>query len=294
MREYILATASTADLSPEYMKEHNIPFIPYTFTIGDKVFVDDCTEETKAMIYREMRNGKIVGTSAITEYAYYEFFKQLMTTGKDVIYVDMSRAISSSIQHAEMAANRIRKEFSDQRFYFLDSFCITGGLNLFFKQLVRRHEEGVSYEELIEWGEAHKREYIHRFMVDDLSWLRRGGRLSNASAIIGTLLSIKPEIYVTNDGKLVSYSTKHGRKKVIHALVDSMKEDLADYSADEEITVMHTDTLKDVEWLIGLIRETYPQLKDAEITVTTLGPTIAAHVGPGFMAVVYHGTQRIM
>lgn len=291
MREYILATASTADLTSDYLNDHNIPYIPYTFTIDDKVFTDDCSEETKAMLYREMRSGKSVGTSAITEYAYYEFFKGLMDTGKDVIYVDMSGAISSSIQHAEQAVKTIRKEYPDQKIWFIDSYCITGGLALFFRRLVAMHENGASYDEVVEWGETHKKEYIHRFMVDDLQWLRRGGRLSNASAVIGTMLSIKPEICVDNNGKLVSYGTKHGRKKVMRSLVDALKDDMSEATASE-IVVIHTDTPEDAQKLSDSIRETYPQLKDAAIQIMTLGPTIAAHVGPGFLAIAYHGTHR--
>ncbi|MBQ9152417.1 MAG: DegV family protein [Solobacterium sp.] len=293
MRDYILATASTADLDIGYLEKHDIPFIPYTFTIGDQVFTDDCREETKEMLYREMRSGKTVGTSAITEYAYYEFFKGLMDTGKDVIYVDMSGAISSSIQHAEQAVKTIRKEYPDQKIWFIDSYNITGGLYLFFRRLVRMHESGASYDEVVEWGETHKKEYIHRFMVDDLQWLRRGGRLSNASAVIGTLLSVKPEIYVNNEGELVSYGTKHGRKKVMHSLVDSMKEDMSSETADE-IVIIHTDTPEDAQHMRDRIRETYPELNDSEIEIMTLGPTIASHVGPGFMAVCYHGRGRMM
>jgi DegV family protein with EDD domain len=294
MNDYIIATASTADLTPEYVSEHHIPFIPYTFTIDDVEYKDDLTPESRAELYRMMRADKQPHTSAISVYAYHEFFKKLMDTGKDVLFTDMSRAISSSIENGQMAARQIQEEYPNQRIYFLDSFCITGGLNLFVKQLVQRHEDGMSYDDVIAWGEAHKKEYIHRFMVDDLKWLRRGGRLSNASAIVGTLLSIKPLIYVANNGSLISFETVRGRKKCLKRLIDTMKDDLADYTSDEEMTIINSDCLSDAEAVRDEIRKVYPQLANANITTMTLGPVIAAHCGPDFIAIIYHGKPRVM
>ncbi len=294
MSEYLIATASTSDLNPEYVKEHNIPFIPYTYFINDKEYKDDLSPESRTELYCMMREDEQPHTSAIPVFAYHEFFKSLMDTGKDVIYTDMSRAISSSIENGQMAAKQIQKEYPNQKFYFLDSFCITGGLSLFVKQLVQRHEAGMSYEDVIAWGEAHKKEYIHRFMVDDLKWLRRGGRLSNASAIVGTLLSIKPLIYVAENGSLLSFETVRGRKKCLHHLIETMKDDLADYTADEEITIINSDCLSDAEAVRDEIKEMYPQLANANITTMTLGPVIAAHCGPDFIAIIYHGKNRVM
>ena len=294
MQDYLIATASTSDLEASWLNEHHIPFISYSFIIDGKAYNDDCTLQTKQFVYEQMRAGKMLNTSAISEYAYYEFFKELMSQGKDVLYIDMSRAISSSIENAEIAAESIRKKFPDQKLYFLDSYCITGGLKLFIKQLVKKHEDGESFEDLIAWGEEHKKEYIHRFMVDDLHWLSRGGRLSNATAVVGTMLAIKPMLYVDNEGKLISFGQAHGRKKCFKQLIESMKDDLADYSADEEITIISADDREDCEKLIEDIKNAYPQLSNAEFTITDLGPTICAHVGPGFAAIIYHGKPRVM
>lgn len=294
MNDFIIATVSTSDLSADYMKEHNIPFISYTYSIDEEILVDDCTEESRINLYKAMREGKMPSTSQISKFAYYDFFKSLLETGKDVIFVDMSRAISNSIVNAESAMDDILPKYPNQKFHFIDSFCITAPLGLLVKQLVLLKEEGKSFEEVVSWGENHKKEYIHRFMVDDLQWLRKGGRLSNASAMVGTLLSIKPLLYVTNEGKLVAFSKVHGRKKCLHALVESMKDDLAEYSALEEIAIIQADDYEDALNFRELIKETYPELENANITINTLGPVIAAHVGPGFMAITYHGTQRVM
>ncbi len=291
-REYIIATASTADLPLAYCKEHQVPFVSYTYTIDEEEYKDDLTDESREALFSAMRAGKLPKTAAISTEEYYQFFEGLMDSGKDVLYTDMSRAVSSSIYHAEEAADRIKKEYPDRRFVFLDSFCITGGLGLLVKQLVQRHEAGESLEAVAAWGEAHKYEYIHRFMVEDLQWLKRGGRLSNISALVGTMLSVKPMIYIPQDGRLISYGMVRGRKKCFKALIASMEKDLDEKSPLEEITVIEADDRKDAEKFIRMIRDAYPQLEHANITITTLGPVIASHVGPDFIGLVYRGKGR--
>lgn len=294
MQDYIIATASTCDIDASWLEEHHIPFISYSFIIDDVPYTDDCREETKQFVYKKMREGSFVNTSAIPVFAYEEFFRGLFETGKDIIFTDMSRAISSSIENCEKAIEEVKKDYPNQKITFIDSYCITGGLSLFVKQLVQRHEAGASYDEVVEWGESHKKEYIHRFMVEDLKWLQKGGRLSNASAFVGSLLSIKPMLYVAEDGKLVAFNKTRGRKKCLRSLVESMKDDLAEYTKDEEFTVISADDVEDCLKVIENIKETYPELKDANFTITHLGPTICAHVGPDFMALIYHGKKRVM
>ncbi len=294
MNDYIIATASTCDIDASWLNEHNVPFISYSFVIEDIPYTDDCKEETKQFVYKKMREGHFVNTSAIPVFAYEEFFRGLFETGKDIIFTDMSRAISSSIENCEKAIAEVSKDYPNQRIYFIDSFNITGGLALFVKQLVRLHEEGKSFDEVVAWGEEHKKQYIHRFMVEDLQWLRRGGRLSNASAFVGTLLAIKPMLYVAEDGKLVAFNKVHGRKKCLRSLIDSMKDDICDETALEEFTVVSADDVDDCLKEIENIKETYPQLKDTTFTITHLGPTICAHVGPDFMALIYRGSKRVM
>ena len=293
MNKYVIATSSTSDLPAEYLKEHNIPFISYTYTIDDKVYIDDCTEESRKFLMTSMRAGKQPNTSQITEYAYYEFLKELLEAGNDVLFVDMTRALSASINNAERAIQTLSEEYPDRKISLLDSYCVTGGLALFLKQLVKRHEEGWAYDQVMEWGNAHKLEYIHRFMVEDLQWLRRGGRLSNASALLGTILSIKPLIYIPDSGKLVSFKQVRGRKKALRSLIESCAEDMADYTKDEEIAIIHADAYEDAVAFRNDLIETYPQFKDTKISIMQLGPVIGSHVGPDFMAITYHGKHRL-
>ncbi|MDO4615553.1 MAG: DegV family protein [Lachnospiraceae bacterium] len=288
MKDYTIATASTADLEREWLDAHGIPFISYTFTMNDEVYEDDCKEETKEVLYRKMREGIMPNTSQISTYHYEEFFRSLMQAGKDVIFADMSRAISVSIQNAEAAAKTVQEEFPDQRLYFLDSFCITGGLAMLIREMTAMKESGASFDEVVAWAEAKKKKIVHRFTVNDLIWLKKGGRLSNISAVVGTILSLKPLMVVDEEGKLVAFETVRGRKKALLRLVDSMANDL-DPQADT-FSVYHSDCEKDAKFVAEAVRSKYPQFKEG--TIHTEGPVIGAHVGPDFIAVFYHGKER--
>ena len=133
MADYVIATASTADMPREFYEQHNIPVISYSYMIGDKTFEDDSRESTRESIYKQMRGGALLSTSMINAYTYYDFFKKLMDTGKDVIYLDMSREMSHSFQAAGEAAEKIKKEYPKQRLHVMDTLCISGDLACWFR-----------------------------------------------------------------------------------------------------------------------------------------------------------------
>ncbi|MBR4445132.1 MAG: DegV family protein [Solobacterium sp.] len=292
MNDFILATVSTSDLPRKWLDEHNIPFLPYTFVIDETIYEDDCREETRQRVFEAMRAGKIPSTSQIPEFTYEEFFRSLLDSGKDVLFLDMARAISSSINNCEEAIRRVAKDYPEQRLVFLDSFCITGGLAILIEKMTALKESGASLDEVYAFGEDLKDKIIHRFMCDDLQWLRRGGRLSNASAIVGTLLSIKPLIYVRHDGTLFALEKVRGRKKALHRLVDSMQEEMDPDHLPEEMWIWHADCAEDAQDMAAYMKEKYPTVK--EVHIHTEGPVIGTHVGPGFFAVLFIGKGRIM
>ena len=183
MSDYIIATSSTSDLTSTYLQAHKVPFISYTYTINDKLFEDDCREETRDAVYKGMRSGNILKTSMINAYVYYDFFKRLLETGKDVIYLDMSKKMSVSFENAKKAKEMISDEYPDRKIYVMDTLCISGGLGMLVENMVSRMESGMTYDEVIAWGEANKLKIAHRFTVDDLNYLKRGGRVSNASVL---------------------------------------------------------------------------------------------------------------
>lgn len=289
MNRYIIATASTCDLDAGWLAEHRIPVISYTFEMDGKIYRDDCRPETRRAFYAKMREGVLPNTSQINSYAYYEFFKDLVEDGDAVIFVDMDRAISNSYANSLAAADMIREEYPEAQLHIMDTRCITMGLAFLLKKMVAMKESGAPMEEVIAWCEGNAKKIAHRFMVDDLQWLRKGGRLSNASAIVGSLLSIKPLIYLPEDGTLVAYEKVRGRKKAIRALLESVINDIGE-AEGMDLIVGHSDTPEEGEAWLEMVKEQFPKANSVELM--ELGPTIGSHVGPGFLSIVYLGEER--
>ena len=286
MADYIIATSSTSDLPRTWLDAHQVPFIAYSYTVGDKVYEDDCREESRAAVYAGMRKGDLLKTSMINAFVYHEFFEKLMQTGKNVIFLDMSEKMSASFQNCAEAARRIREAFPGQQLYVMDTRCISGGLGLLVDEMVRRKEAGASFDEVVAWGEAHKLKIAHRFTVDDLKYLKMGGRVSNASALVGSLLSIKPVLYVPEAGTLDVVSKARGRKAALAAIRDGIVHDLSKVdAAGLEFRILHADCLADAEYIRDEIKKAYPET--GEIRITSLGVVIGAHCGPGLLAVFY-------
>ena len=286
MQDYIIATSSTSDLPRTYLDAHQIPFIPYSYTVGDRPCEDDCREESRAAVYAGMRQGDLLKTSMIPEAVYYEFFKGLLETGRDVIFLDMSREMSASYGNSTRAAERIGAEFPQRRLYVMDTLCISGGLGLLVENMVSRMEAGMSFDEVIAWGESNKLKIAHRFTVDDLKYLKMGGRVSNASALVGSILSIKPVLYVPDKGTLDVVKKARGRKAALASILSGVKNDLSKFDCTgTEFRILHADCLADAEYVGREIKAAFPQV--GEITYTSLGVVIGAHCGPGLLTVFY-------
>ena len=286
MNDYIIATTSTSDRPRTYLDEHNIPFLSYTYTVNDELVTDDCREESRAAVYAGMRKGDLLKTSMINEFVYYDFFKSLLDTGKDVIFLDMSQKMSVSYENSRKAAERIAEEYPDRTLYVMDTRCISGGLGLLVHDMVRLMEEGKSFDEVVAWGEENKLKIAHRFTVDDLKYLKMGGRVSNASALVGTLLNVKPVLYVPEVGTLDVVQKVRGRKAALNSILSGILNDLSQVeTAGREMHILHADCLKDAEFIRDEVKKAYPDM--GEITITSLGVVIGAHCGPGLLAIFY-------
>lgn len=291
MRDYIIATSSTSDLTRTWLDAHDIPFISYTYTVGDTIFEDDCREESRAAVYAGMRNGDILKTSMINEYVYSDFFTSLLETGKDVIFLDMSQKMSVSYEKAKIAADMVRGEFPQQRLYIMDTLCISGGLGMLVEEMVRLKNSGKSFDEVIAWGEENKLKIAHRFTVDDLNYLKAGGRVSNAAALVGGVLSIKPVLYVPDGGTLDVAKKVRGRKAALKEIIDGVCRDLAEVdTAGREMHILHADCLADAELVRDEVKKAYPDM--GEIAISSLGVVIGAHCGPGLLTVFYFCNGR--
>ena len=291
MSDFIIATSSTCDLPRTWLDEHNVPFISYSFTINDQPAVDDCREESRAQIYAGMRKGDILKTSQINEPAYEEFFRKLLSEGKDVLFLDMSEKMSVSFVNCRAAAEIIRTEFPDRQLYVMDTRCISGGLGMLVIHCVELMENGRSFDEVVSWAEENKLKIAHRFTVDDLNYLKRGGRVSNASALVGTMLSIKPVLYVPDGGTLEVVKKCIGRKKALHAILDGVLHDLSKTeTAGRDMLILNADCLSEAEFIRDEVRKAYPDF--GEIRISSLGVVIGAHCGPGLLTVFYFCNER--
>lgn len=286
MSDYIIATSSTCDLPAEWLESHGVPFIRYTFTINDRVLEDDCRDETRAELFQAMRDGDLLKTSMINEYSYQEFFRQLMESGKDVIYLDMAEKISVSYQNSLRAAEAVREEFPERKLYVMDTRCISGGLGFLVAHSVRMAEAGAGFDEVIAWGESNKLKIAHRFTVDDLKYLSRSGRVSNASALIGSVLNIKPVLYVPDAGTLDVAVKCRGRKKALQTILNGIRSDWSGVDAKgREMLILHADCQADAEFVKAEVEKMFPDA--GEVRISSLGVVIGAHVGPGLLAAFY-------
>ncbi|MCR5686731.1 MAG: DegV family protein [Lachnospiraceae bacterium] len=288
-QDYIIATASTCDLTREYLDEHGIPFISYSYVMDGKDYEDDCREDSRTQIYRQMREGKLLSTSAINMYTYREFFEGLYKDGvKPVIFLDMTRPLSSSYKYCEEAIEDLKNDYPDSNIINVDTRCVSGGLGLLVRKVCDLYESGAPMDEVLSWIEENKLKIAHRFTVDDLNYLKRGGRVSNASALVGTLLSIKPVLYVPDEGTLVAANKVRGRKAALSSIIESVKSDLKD-TRQPEFYINHADCLDDAQYVRDRIMETYP---DAKVTISGLGVVIGAHCGPGLFTIFYMTDAR--
>lgn len=292
MPDYIIATSSTSDLTRDYLDKHGIPFISYSYTIGDTLYEDDCREESREAVYQGMRNnGDRLKTSMINEYIYCDFFTSLLASGKDVIFLDMSQKMSVSYQKALLGAEMTREKHPERKIYVMDTRCISGGLGLLVTSMVERMEAGTGYDEVIQWGEANKLKIAHRFTVDDLNYLKAGGRVSNASALVGSLLAVKPVLYVPDGGTLDVAKKVRGRKAALAEILRGITDDLREVDTKGlEMRILHADCLADAEFVRDAVRAAFPDM--GEIAISSLGVVIGAHCGPGLLTVFYFCNGR--
>ena len=286
MSDYIIATSSTSDLPRTWLEEHQVPFIGYSFIRGTEILEDDCREESRQAMYEDMRRGARFKTSMISEDQYYQFFREQLATGMDLIFLDMSRRMSVSYNNSIRAAERLKAEMPDRKLYVMDTRCISGGLGLLVEEMTGRREQGFSLEEAVAWGEENKLKIAHRFTVDDLNYLKEGGRVSNAAALVGSLIGIKPVLYVPDGGTLDVVKKARGRKSALKAIISGILEDLEGRSlTDAGIRILHADCREDAETVRDAVLQEHPEAND--IRISNLGVVIGAHCGPGLLTVFY-------
>ncbi|MGO5164577.1 MULTISPECIES: DegV family protein [unclassified Candidatus Paralachnospira] len=289
MGKYVIMTDSSCDLSEEYIKEHGLDVLNLLYNMDGTIYGEDKTMDIKEF-YAKMRGGSMPTTMAVNPEDVANAMRRHLEQGEDILYIAFSSGLSASCQNAVLGANDVRDEFPDRKIIVVDSLCASMGQGLFVHYALKRQAEGMSLEENVRWLEEHKLNICHQFTVDDLHHLHRGGRVSKATAILGTMINVKPVLHVDDEGKLISLYNVRGRKKSLQALVSNMEKTIGGFeNENDDIFISHGDCMDDVLYLEKLIEEKFGK---KNFYVNYVGAVIGAHSGPGTMALFYLGNKR--
>ena len=287
---FAVLTDTSGNLPKRLTDEHNIGVIPFTYTVNgeDRVCLD-IESFNGADFYRDMKAGQIVTTTQISPQQYADFFEPWLREGKDVIFISMSSGISGSYNSANIAAEMLRETYPDRRVRPIDTRGAALGEGLVALQAAACRDRGMSFEETVAAMERLSTRMCNVFTVDDLMFLRRGGRLSNLSAIVGTVLNIKPLLKGDVDGRIVAFAKLRGRKRSIEALAEKY-EMLAVAPETQTIGVVNAACRADADRLIELLKRKCPP---KEIIDVDYEPVTGCHVGPGALALFFEGPDNV-
>ena len=289
MREYVITTDNTADLPYSYYKQHDIEYMYLTYQMEGETYGKQDEMEFKDF-YERMRKGSMPTTSQVNSEEAKEVLRPLLIQGKDILHLASSSGLSGSYNSVRMAAEELREEFPERKIVVIDSLCASLGEGLFVDKAVEMKEEGKSLEENAAWLEEHKLNFCHVFTVDNLFHLHRGGRVSKVAAVVGTMISLKPLLYVDNEGHLIPLKNVRGRRKSLSGLVTMMEERIGDWKdKNTKIFISHGDCQEDAEYVARLVREKFGY---ETFLINTIGATIGAHAGPGTVALFFLGEYR--
>ena len=286
MAEYVLITDSACDILPEKLQEWKVELIklPYLFTDDGKEMLDN--DQPMKEFYGEMRGGRVAKTSGVNEDTFINAFQAILETGKDVLYLAFSSGLSVTCENGKKAAAQLQEKYPDRKIRVVDSLCASAGQGLFVYLAVRNRDKGMSVDENADAMEADKLHLCHWFTVEDLKYLKRGGRVSAATALLGTALNVKPVLHVDNEGHLIKMTQVHGRKKSIRTMAEKLGESILE---DTPVFISHGDCLEDAQLLAKILKEEYGRETDL---ITGIGSVIGAHSGPGTLALFFRGKQR--
>ena len=238
--------------------------------------------------YNKLRGGAVSTTTQINSEEFLQVFTPLLEAGEDVLYIAFSSGLSGTCQSAFLAREELKKRFPERRLEVFDSLCASMGEGLLVYHAAKLCQEGKSLDEVLAWLKENVLRLCHWFTVDDLNHLKRGGRVSTATAVVGTILGIKPVLHVDNEGHLIPVSKVRGRKQSLDALVKRMEETVED-PANQMVFISHGDCLEDAQYVEQQIRE---KLGVQQVIIGYIGPVIGAHSGPGTVALFFLGRER--
>lgn len=288
MRTFIISTDNNCDLPADYCKENQIDIHSLYYTFDDKEIFGKDNQLSPEEFYARMRSGEMPSTMATNPEDSNIAFRKILEDGQDIIHISFSSALSSTYQNTVIAANELSEEFPEAKITVIDSLCASMGQGLLVYKTVEYWKKGHSYEEVVAYAEKIKGSISHQFTVDDLFHLHRGGRVSKATAIVGTLINVKPLLHVNDVGQLIPIGKTRGRKKSLVALTDAMFATIGDHD-NRTVMLSHGDAIEDAEYVVSIIKDRLP---DTEVILNPICPTIGAHSGPGTIALFFEADRR--
>lgn len=287
MRDFVITVNSTVDLPREWLEERNVPVVPLKYTIDGETYTDMYGLSAKEF-FDKLREGHMSVTSQVNPGEAADMLEPFLKEGKDVLHLGFSSCLSGTLNSMKIAGEELSEKYPEAKVIVIDTLCACLGEGLLLYYALKQKEQGKTIDEVAQWVEENKLHICHDVTVDDLNHLHRGGRISKTTAVLGTLVQIKPIIHMDNNGKLQVIGKERGRKKSLNKIVDMAAEQAKGWDNDI-IMITHGDCIGDAEYVAKLVRE---KMGIDNILINNIGTVIGSHTGPGVVAVFCMGNKR--
>ena len=285
--DFQIITDSCCDFPTPMYGQLGLTFVPLTVEFRGNTF-DDKNDDTLKDMYQGLRAGEAAKTSAVNPSRWSQAMEKALAAGKDILVLAFSSGLSTTYQSAVIAAEELKDEYPDRKIQVIDTLCASMGEGLLVWYACKKRDEGLSLDEVAQWVLDNRLHLCHWFTVDDLMYLKRGGRISAATALVGTMLQIKPLLHVDDEGHLINMTKTRGRKAAIDAMVKKAQELGAGYD-NSTMFISHGDCLSDAEYLSRQLKE---KCGVKDVVISYVGAVIGSHSGPGTLALFFLGSHR--
>ncbi|HIT02155.1 MAG TPA: DegV family protein [Candidatus Enterenecus merdae] len=290
MRDYVIVTDSSCDLPAKLVEELELQVVPLAFTLGETTYRNypDNREMEPEAFYARLAAGEMATTTAVNVGQAMDILEPILQGGKDVLVLGFSSGLSATFHSFQMAAAELADRYRQRRAYAVDTLCASLGQGMLVAQAARLRQQGMDMDQVRSWVLDNRLHQCHWFTVNDLNFLKRGGRVSAATALVGTMLQIKPVMHMDDAGHLINMAKARGRKASLLELVDKVRE-LGTQPDQQTMYVSHSACLEDAQFVADEVKRRYGV---KEVVINSIGPVIGAHTGPGCVALFFTGSKR--
>ena len=288
MSNYVILTDSGTDFTKEMIEELDVELLDLWVTRENEEPVPNSSLDLSEF-YAFLREKKSASTAAVNIDGFIEIMTPILEAGKDILYLGFSSGLSSTYASGKLAADELMEKYPDRKIYTVDTLAASLGQGLLVYLAAKRRLAGESIEAVRDFVENTKLNLCHWFTIDDLFFLKRGGRVSGATAVVGTMLGIKPVMHVDNEGHLINVAKARGRRASVDALFDKAKSTMIGERANSSVFSSHGDCIEDAEYLAERIKN---EIGVKEVRIAYVGSVIGSHSGPGTLALFFIGSER--